>query len=66
MRPSMEAPMATRLCRAGRRFSKFKALLRAAAAQNIPDLFQAIAATMKRFTQHECRNCPASGEYDAY
>lgn len=47
-------------------FSKLKALLRAAAARNIPDLFQAIAEALKRFTPHECQNYLAAAGYDAY
>jgi len=37
-------------------FAKLKALLRAAAARTIPDLWQAIAEALKRFTPSECRN----------
>jgi transposase len=47
-------------------FSKLKALLRAAAARNIPDLFQAIAQALKRFTPRECQNYLAAAGYDAY
>ena len=38
-------------------FSKLKALLRAAAARTMPDLWQAITDALKRFTPTECRNC---------
>jgi hypothetical protein len=34
--------------------AKLKALLRAAAARTIPDLWQAIADALRRFTPHEC------------
>lgn len=37
-------------------FSKLKALLRAAAAITIPDLWQAIADAIKQFKSDECRN----------
>jgi len=45
-------------------FSKLKALLRAAAARTMPDLWQAIANALKRFSPDECQNyLPAAG-YD--
>jgi transposase len=47
-------------------FSKLKAFLRAAAARTIPDLWQAIADALKRFTPNECRNYLAATGYDAY
>ncbi len=47
-------------------FSKLKALLRAAAARTILDLFQAIADALKRFTPGQCRNYLAAAGYDAY
>jgi hypothetical protein len=43
-----------------------KALLRAAAARNIPDLWQAIAEALKRFTTSVCRNYLAAAGYDAF
>jgi transposase len=46
-------------------FSKLKALLRAAAARNIPDLWQAIADALKRFTPAECQNYLVAAGYDA-
>jgi transposase len=45
-------------------FSKLKALLRAAQARTIPDLWQAIADALKRFTPDECRNYLAAAGYD--
>jgi len=47
-------------------FAKLKALLRAAAARNIPDLWQAIAEALKCFTTSECRNYLAAAGYDAF
>jgi transposase len=47
-------------------FAKLKALLRAAAARTIPDLWQAIAEALKRFTTSECRNYLAAAGYDAF
>ncbi len=46
-------------------FSKLKALLRAAAARTMPDLWQAIADALKRFTSDECRNYLVAAGYDA-
>jgi transposase len=46
-------------------FSKLKALLRAAAARTIPDLWQAITDALKRFTPAECRNYLVAAGYDA-
>ena len=46
-------------------FAKLKALLRAAAARTIPDLWQAIADALKRFTPDECRNYLMAAGYDA-
>ena len=46
-------------------FAKLKALLRAAEARTIPDLWQAIADALKRFTPAECRNYLAAAGYDA-
>ena len=46
-------------------FAKLKALLRAAAARTIPDLWQAIADALCRFTPHECANYLAAAGYDA-
>jgi hypothetical protein len=37
-------------------FSKFKALLRAAAARTIPDLWEAIRIALDAFTPGQCRN----------
>ena len=46
-------------------FSKLKALLRAAEARTMPDLWQAIANALKRFTPNECRNYLVAAGYDA-
>ena len=49
-------------------FAKLKALLRAAAARTIPDLWQAIAdlrPSSRRFTPQECANYLAAAGYDA-
>jgi transposase len=46
-------------------FSKLKALLRAGAARSMPDLWQAIANAIKRFTPDECRNYLVAAGYDA-
>jgi transposase len=46
-------------------FSKLKALLRAAEARTMPDLWQAIADALKRFTPNECRNYLVAAGYDA-
>lgn len=46
-------------------FSKLKALLRAAEARTMPDLWQAIANALKRFTPNECRNYLIAAGYDA-
>ncbi len=43
----------------------FTAALRAAAAQTIPDLWQAIADALRRFTPKECANYLAAAGYDA-
>jgi hypothetical protein len=37
-------------------FAKLKAALRAAEARTIPDLWQAIADALRRFTPQECAN----------
>jgi len=47
-------------------FSKLKALLRAAAARTVPDLWAAIARAFAAFTPAECRNYIAAVGYDAY
>ena len=47
-------------------FAKFKTLLRATAARTIPDLWNAIADAINRFTPDECRNYLAAAGYDAY
>ena len=46
-------------------FAKLKALLRAAAARAIPDLWQAIPDALRRFTPQECANYLAAAGYDA-
>ena len=46
-------------------FSKLKALLRAAAARTMPDLWQAIANALKCFSPDECQNYLAAAGYDA-
>lgn len=46
-------------------FSKLKALLRAAAARTMPDLWQAIANALKRFSPQECQNYLVAAGYDA-
>src|SRR5277367_3163178 len=46
-------------------FAKLKTLLRAAAARTIPDLRQAIAAALRRFTPQECANYLAAAGYHA-
>lgn len=46
-------------------FSKLKTLLRGAAARTMPDLWQAIADALKRFTPTECRNYLVAAGYDA-
>ena len=46
-------------------FSKFKALLRAAAARTIPDLWAAIRIALDAFTPSECQNYFAAAGYDA-
>jgi transposase len=45
--------------------AKLKAALRAAEARTIPDLWQAIADALRRFTSQECANCLAAAGYDA-
>jgi transposase len=46
-------------------FSKLKALLRAAEARTMPDLWQAIADALKSFTPNECRNYLVAAGYGA-
>jgi transposase len=46
-------------------FSKFKALLRAAAARTIDDLWEAIRLALGAFTPSECQNYFAAAGYDA-
>ena len=46
-------------------FSKFKALLRAAAARTIPDLWEAIRIALDAFTPCDCQNYFAAAGYDA-
>lgn len=45
-------------------FSKLKALLRKAAARTIPDLWNAIAGALDKFTQADCQNFFAAAGYD--
>jgi hypothetical protein len=47
-------------------FSKFKALLRAAAARTIPDLWEAIRHAIEAFIPSECQNFFAATGYDAF
>jgi transposase len=47
-------------------FAKLKAMLRAAAARTIPDLWNAVAASIERFTPDECKNYFAAAGYDAF
>ncbi len=47
-------------------FAKLKALLRAAAARSIPDLWNAVAVSIERFTPDECQNYFAAAGYDAF
>ncbi|UPT93580.1 IS630 family transposase [Bradyrhizobium barranii subsp. apii] len=46
-------------------FSKLKALLRTAAARTMPDLWQAIANALKRFSPEECQNYLVAAGCDA-
>ena len=46
-------------------FSKFKALLRAAAARTIPDLWDVIRIALDAFTPSEYQNYFAAAGYDA-
>src|SRR5262245_2978471 len=46
-------------------FAKLKALLRAAAARTIPDLWDALKNALDAFTPNECRNYFAAAGYDA-
>jgi transposase len=45
-------------------FSKFKALLRKAAARTLDDLWNAIAAILPAFTPEECKNYFTNSGYD--
>ncbi len=45
-------------------YSKFKALLRKAAARTVPDLWRAIADALEAFTPSECTNYFAAAGYD--
>jgi transposase len=47
-------------------FAKLKALLRAAAARTVDDLWGAVANAIERFTPDECRNYFAEAGYDAF
>ena len=46
-------------------FAKLKALLRAAAARTIPDLWDALKNALDAFTPNECQNYFAAAGYDA-
>ena len=46
-------------------FSKFKALLRAAAARTIPDLWEAIRIAIDAFMPTDCQNYFAAAGYNA-
>jgi transposase len=47
-------------------FAKLKALLRAAAARTVDDLWHAVANAIERFSPDECRNYFAKAGYDAF
>lgn len=47
-------------------FSKFKALLRSAAARTVTELWQVIRQAFSRFSPDECRNYLAAAGYDAF
>lgn len=47
-------------------FAKLKALLRAAAARTIPDLWDALKNALDAFTPNECRNYFSAAGYDAF
>jgi transposase len=47
-------------------FAKLKALLRAAAARSIPDLWDALKKAVNAFTPSECQNYFAAAGYDAF
>jgi transposase len=47
-------------------FAKLKALLRAAAARTVPELWDAIGAALDAFTPAESRNYFAAAGYDAF
>jgi transposase len=47
-------------------FANLKALLRAAAARTIPDLWHALKNALDAFTPNECRNYFAAAGYDAF
>jgi len=46
-------------------FAELKAVVRAAEARTIPDLWQAIADALRRLTPQECANYLAAAGYDA-
>ena len=46
-------------------FAKLKALLRAAAARTIPDLWDALKNALDAFTPNDCQNYFAAAGYDA-
>ena len=52
-------------CRIEMAFSKFKALLRAAAARTIDELGEAIRLALGAFTPSECQNHFAAAGYNA-
>ena len=47
-------------------FAKLKALLRAAAARSVRDLWDALKDAIDTFTPNECRNYFTAGGYDAF
>jgi transposase len=47
-------------------FAKLKALLRAAAARTVPDLWETIKSALHVFTPSECRNYFTAAGYDAF
>jgi hypothetical protein len=63
--PALSPALQPRLQSDRNGLSKFKALLRAAAARSMHDLWQAIANAINRFTPDECRNYLVAARYDA-
>ena len=45
-------------------FSKLKAILKKIAARTVPELWQAVAASLRSFTSAECRNYFSAAGYD--